>query len=57
MNSGHITRILGVSALLWSVVPAPSSRAADAPAPRLNVVYLLADDLGWGEPDWHRRSP
>lgn len=40
-------KLLLIFALALFMMPSPATRAADAP--RLNVVFILADDLGWGE--------
>ncbi len=42
MNRRHFFRSL-------SLIPAAGLRAAAAPVARPNIVYILADDLGWGD--------
>jgi arylsulfatase A-like enzyme len=38
-----------ILAALACLLTAASTHARQQPAPRLNVVFILADDLGWGE--------
>jgi hypothetical protein len=63
-----VDRALWVAvAALLSPLAVTESMAVDSPAPRQNMVYLLADDLGWhgsaiyipmieGEPEEYPRS-
>jgi arylsulfatase A-like enzyme len=48
-----VDRALWFIAALLSPLAVTEALAADSPAPRQNIVYLLADDLGWGDVGWH----
>ena len=43
----HLTQLVFALAVLASLL------AANAPASRPNVIYFLADDLGWTDVGWH----
>ncbi|MDZ7619610.1 MAG: sulfatase-like hydrolase/transferase, partial [Patescibacteria group bacterium] len=49
-KSGYAVRVTRLACLFSMLgVLSPSLAAQPSTAPRLNVVFLLADDLGWGE--------
>ena len=43
----HGQRIIAITLMLVTIIASTAARGADLPTKKPNIVFLLADDLGW----------
>jgi arylsulfatase A-like enzyme len=53
-NRNHSRSAILAVAVLWGLGATADAGAAGASSRGPNIVYLLADDLGWGDVGWHK---